>query len=235
SLVEPSVKGTIAFVILQVDSFKNHKGVVCNQLTIADGPHVIDRAMRVVFAKLVEEFSYGNIVKYIAKNVAVWKEQSNTLSVFDITILTPVYGEKLKSSLEEAFHNQVHEMELEQEIEGIFCVSNCNGILVSKTFGLCKDTKISFNKEGDYCHPCGKIVGVVIVPVIEGTITLKFGGLLQVGLASHIVDAVLQFEEPFLKMYKKNAIMLRVSLLEVEVSGKFHVDGKAIATTFIPT
>ncbi|MCO5589532.1 hypothetical protein L7F22_043500 [Adiantum nelumboides] len=67
------------------------------------------------FAKLVEEFSYGNIVKYIAMNVGGWKEKSNTLSVFDITILTPVYEEKLKSSLEEAFHSQIHEMGLEQE------------------------------------------------------------------------------------------------------------------------
>ncbi|MCO5609040.1 hypothetical protein L7F22_063261, partial [Adiantum nelumboides] len=178
---------------------------------------------RAVFAKLVEEFSCGNIVIYIARNVGVWKEKSNTLSVFDITILTPVYGEKLKSSLDEAFHNQ---------IEGTFRVSNCNDMLVSKTYSICKDTKISFIEEGGYFYPCGKNVGVIIVSIIERVITPKLGNPLQVSLAFPSVDDVLQLEELFLTMYDKNAIMLRISLSKVEVSGKFHVDGKALATMF---
>lgn len=44
SLSEPTIKGTLAFVVLQVDRAKKSGGGVFDQLTIADGPEITDRA-----------------------------------------------------------------------------------------------------------------------------------------------------------------------------------------------
>ena len=57
---------------------------------------------------------------YVARNVGVWKEKSNTLSVFDITILTPVFGERRRQSLLNAFKAHINEMGYGQEVEQLF-------------------------------------------------------------------------------------------------------------------
>ena len=59
---------------------------------------------------MVDEFDYGHIVMYVAQNIGAWKDKSNTLSVLDITILTHVFGERLKSSLQRAFKKQINDL-----------------------------------------------------------------------------------------------------------------------------
>lgn len=44
SLSDPNIKGTLAFVVVQVDSIKKGKGALYDQLTVADGPALTDRA-----------------------------------------------------------------------------------------------------------------------------------------------------------------------------------------------
>ena len=73
-------------------------------------------ARKQAFNKIVEEFEGGNVVMYVARNIGVWKEKSNTLSVFDITILTPVFGERRREALFNAFKSHINEMGYGQEV-----------------------------------------------------------------------------------------------------------------------
>ena len=57
---------------------------------------------------------------YVARNLGVWKEKRNTLSIFDITILTPVFGDRRKQSLLNAFKAHINEMGYGQEVTCLF-------------------------------------------------------------------------------------------------------------------
>ena len=56
------------------------------------------------------------MVMYVACNIGVWKEKSNTLSVFYITILTPVFSERRRQALFSAFKAHINEMGYGQEV-----------------------------------------------------------------------------------------------------------------------
>lgn len=73
-------------------------------------------ARKQAFNKIVEEFEGGNVMMYVAHNVRVSKQKSKTLSIFDITILTSVFGEHQRHALLNAFQAHINEMGYGQEV-----------------------------------------------------------------------------------------------------------------------
>lgn len=66
---------------------------------------------------MVDEFHRGNIVPMLARNIGVWKERSNTLSILDMTLIAPVHSEKNRKRLEEAFNTQIKHLGYGREVK----------------------------------------------------------------------------------------------------------------------
>lgn len=132
-----SLKSTIVFVIIQVDNILKAEGGVFEQLKIADGPSPLDRATltfvnkkKYLYHRMVDDFCKGTIVPILARNIGVWKDRSNTLSILDITMLASVHSVKKKQRLEEAFNTQIRMLGYRKKVCGVLHIRNFNGTLI---------------------------------------------------------------------------------------------------------
>ena len=66
--------------------------------------------------QLLDTFNTNTVVPYLARNIGVWKTRSNTLSILDVTLLTPLYGERLKAKLYDAFSKQIKDLGFGREV-----------------------------------------------------------------------------------------------------------------------
>ena len=69
-----------------------------------------------LYYQLVDEFHRGNIIPYVARNIGVWKERSNTLSILDITLVFPLLVEQRKKELFEVFDAQISKQGYGKEV-----------------------------------------------------------------------------------------------------------------------
>lgn len=69
-----------------------------------------------LYYQLVDEFHRGNIVPYIARNIGVWHQRSNTLSILDMTLVSPLLVETRKKELLFVFETQVSQQGYGKEV-----------------------------------------------------------------------------------------------------------------------
>ena len=69
-----------------------------------------------LYYQLVDEFHRGNIVPYIARNIGVWAQRSNTLSILDMTLVSPLLVESKKKDLLRAFDSQISQQGYGKEV-----------------------------------------------------------------------------------------------------------------------
>lgn len=69
-----------------------------------------------LYYQMVDDFHRGNIVPFLAQNIGAWKEQSNTLSILDITLITALHSEEKKKELEHAFNAQIANLGYSKEV-----------------------------------------------------------------------------------------------------------------------
>lgn len=71
---------------------------------------------KALYYQLVDEFHRGNIVPYLARNIGVWGQRSNTLSIVDMTLVFPLQIEHLKKALLSVFDVQAREQGYGKEV-----------------------------------------------------------------------------------------------------------------------
>ncbi|MCO5584525.1 hypothetical protein L7F22_038453 [Adiantum nelumboides] len=130
---------TIAFTIIKVESVAKSDGTSSCRLTIADGPAIIDRASllfvpsrRVDYHTIVSAVNEEGYFSCVAHNINVFKQQTNTLSVVDATILL-----ELPIALETLFRShlskQVFKSGFGKKIFGTLEILNLNSLDIQYT------------------------------------------------------------------------------------------------------
>lgn len=190
---------------------------------------------------------------YVARNVGVWKEKSNTLSVFDITILTPVFGERQREALLNAFKaHQWNGLWTRGRIVVFLLLWFWMCCTLKQNFSGCRffyclqfqwgfsfQTMCTLQRFKDKSGFWRRLL-LVLWKIGWYSFGSKCGGYYHprarlattVRLAPSVVDRVLQLEDSFINLYHRNPILLRVSLSEVEAFGKFFVDNKVQVVSF---
>lgn len=91
-----------------------------------------------LYYQLVDEFHRGNIVPYLARNVGVWAQKSNTLSILDMTLVFPLEIEHLKKQLTQVFLTQAKQEGYGKEVLSFTCF-------------ICVQIKIDYNCTCWFC------------------------------------------------------------------------------------
>lgn len=78
-----------------------------------------------LYHQLAEEFNRGQIIPYVARNIGCWKAKSNTLSVLDITLISPVAGARMQKKLRDAFNKQILEMGYGRQVVTLLSLTIC--------------------------------------------------------------------------------------------------------------
>ncbi|MCO5547347.1 hypothetical protein L7F22_000796 [Adiantum nelumboides] len=229
---------TIAFTVIKVENVAKSDGTSSCRLTIVDGLPIIDRASllfvpsrQVDYHTIVSAVNEEGYFSCIAHNINVFKQQTNTLSIVDATILLelPVALETLFCS---HLSKQVSKSGFGKKIFGTLEILNLNSLDIQYTCDYCKGSNVSCQVLNPFCYMCGKLSTILKNPLLQAKSIPQTGEGVAVTLQGGIVDSVLGLPQPFMRLYEDNLVDLKASLATLKKIETFEIDKQGIVTDF---
>ncbi|KAI5056795.1 hypothetical protein GOP47_0028613 [Adiantum capillus-veneris] len=228
----------IVFIVVKVENTIKSDGTPSYRLTVADGPSTSDRASllfvptrRVDYQLMVHEVKAKGFYTCVARNINIFKQLSNTLSVVDATILCSL-PDSLSNLFQEYLHKQVSNLGFGKKVFGTLEIASVNSLDVEYSCGLCKGTNVSRQAINPFCCTCGMKTQIVKSPLLPARIYPQDGVVVAVILQGAIVDSILGFSQPFLHYFEHNLVELKSSLLNFKKAGWFTIDKGGFVVAF---
>ncbi|KAI5065573.1 hypothetical protein GOP47_0020268 [Adiantum capillus-veneris] len=184
---------------------------------ISDGPASSDRATllfvpsrRGDYHHMVNGVNEHGFYGCVARNINIFKQCSNTLSIVDSTILCAL-PQAWKASLKDALKKQIAALGFGKKVFGTLEIVNVNNVGVEYICEACKGNFVSRQTSEPYCFSYQKNSAILKVPSLPAKVTLQGGSCINVDVKEKLVDKVLRLSLPFADLYNSNVVELKSS------------------------
>ncbi|KAI5057701.1 hypothetical protein GOP47_0027716 [Adiantum capillus-veneris] len=159
----------------------------------------------------------------VARNINIFKQRSNTLSIVDSTILCAL-PQPMEVSLKDALKKQIAALGFGKKVFGTLEIVNVNNVGVEYICEACKGNFVSRQTSKPYCFSCQKNSIILKEPSLQAKITLQGGSFINVDVKGKLVDEVLRLSLPFVDLYNSNVVELKSSLMSVKKIEEFTIN-----------
>ncbi|KAI5063279.1 hypothetical protein GOP47_0021826 [Adiantum capillus-veneris] len=196
-----SYLGTLAFVVIESESFEMYTNSTRGELLVDDGSTPKDRATltfvndhKEEYKSIKRDIDNGEVKTFVARNVGAFLGHENTLSVLDLTILVPVHSKHLQSDLLQTYKTQVESLGYGKQRHYVSFANRTRFIKRWKVFS------VSLAKRPPQATR---------FPSFKCRSKPREGPVISAQLVGLIVDEVLALGKTFQSLYSKSPIVAR--------------------------